>query len=99
MCTSNTRMLHFTQQSSLQRRVDPAYKYHSPELSQVVMPYLSVCRAHDTEREAGLQLPQLQQHYRQIVDEQQCVHQRHGVLHYALIILILEQQGVWRQQI
>lgn len=61
----------------------------SPELPQVVVPRLAVGGARDAHGEARLQLPELQQHNGQVVDEEQRVHQRHGVLHDALVVLVL----------
>lgn len=61
----------------------------SPELSQVVVPGLAVRGASDAHGEARLELPQLQQDDGQIVDEEQSVHQGHGVLHNSLVVLIL----------
>lgn len=62
----------------------------SPELAQVVVPGLAVRGARDAHGEARLQLPQLQQHDGQVVDEEQRVHQGHSVLHDALVVLVLE---------
>lgn len=61
----------------------------APELSQVVVVSLSISGAHDTERKAGLQMPDLQQNHCQVMDEQQSIHQWYSKLHYALVVLLL----------
>lgn len=70
-------------------QLTPVTQCLSPELSQVVVPLLAICGACDAHREAWLELPELQQDDGQIVDEEQSVHQGHGVLHDALVVLIL----------
>lgn len=58
------------------------------------MPHLSICGAHDAHREARLELPELQQDDGQVVDEEQSVHQRHGVLNDALVVLVLDGSSI-----
>lgn len=65
----------------------------SPELAQVVVLGLAVRGARDAHRETRLQLPQLQQHNGQVMDEEQRIHQGHSVLHDALVVLVLEENG------
>lgn len=60
-----------------------------PELAQVVMPCLAICGACDGHGKARLQLSELQQDDGQVVDEEQGIHQGHGVLDDSLIVLIL----------
>lgn len=60
-----------------------------PELSQVVVPCLAICGACDAHRVARLKLPQFQQDNGQVVDEEESVHKRHGVLHDTLVVLVL----------
>lgn len=72
-----------------QRAPAPVILWLSPELSQVVVPRLAVCGARDTHREAGLELPELQQDDGQVMDEEQSVHQGHSILHNALVVVIL----------
>lgn len=61
----------------------------SPELAQVVMPCFAICGACDTNGEARLELSELQQDDGQVMDEEQSIHQGHGVLDDSLIVLIL----------
>lgn len=53
------------------------------------MPCLAICGACDTHGEARLELSELQQDDGQVVDEEQSVHQGHGILDDPLIVLIL----------
>lgn len=62
----------------------------SPELSQVVVPRLTIRGSRDANGEAWLELPELQQNNGQVVDEEQRIHQGHGVLHNALVVLVLK---------
>lgn len=61
----------------------------SPELAQVVMPCLAICGARDTNGEARLELSELQKDDGQVMNEEQSIHQGHGVLDDSLIVLIL----------
>lgn len=54
------------------------------------MPRLTIRGSRDANGEARLELPELQQDDGQVVDEEQCVHQGYGVLHDALVVLVLE---------
>lgn len=54
------------------------------------MPRLTVRGSRDANGEARLELPELQQDDGQVVDEEQRVHQGHGVLHDALVVLVLK---------
>lgn len=53
------------------------------------MPCLAICGACDTHGKARLQLSELQQDDGQVVDEEQGIHQGHGVLDDPLVVLIL----------
>lgn len=53
------------------------------------MPCLAICGACDTNREARLELSELQQDDGQVMDEEQSIHQGHGILDNSLIVLIL----------
>lgn len=53
------------------------------------MPCLAICGARDRHGKARLQLSELQQDDGQVVDEEQGVHQGHGVLDDPLIVLVL----------
>ena len=53
------------------------------------MARLSVGGADDAHAAAGLQVAELQQHHSQVVDEQQGVHQGHGELDDAMVVLVL----------
>lgn len=53
------------------------------------MPCLAIRGARDRHGKARLQLSELQQDDGQVVDEEQGVHQGHGVLDDPLIVLIL----------
>lgn len=50
---------------------------------------LSISGAYDTERKAGLQMPDLQQNHCQVMDEQQSIDQWYCKLHYAVVVLFL----------
>lgn len=63
-----------------------------PQVSQAVVSRLPVRGANHLDGEHGLQLPQLQQHDGQVVDEEQGIHQGHGVLHYPLVVGVLRVQ-------
>lgn len=54
------------------------------------MPRLTIRGSCDANGEARLELPELQQDDGQVVDEEQRVDQGHGVLHNALVILVLK---------
>lgn len=56
------------------------------------MPGGAVRGARDAHGEARLELPELQQDHCQVVDEEQHVHQRHGVLDHALVVVVLREQ-------
>jgi len=59
---------------------------HRPEMPHVVEAARSVRGAHHLQAEGGLQVPDLQQHQGQVLDEQQRVHQRGGVAHDAPVV-------------
>lgn len=59
---------------------------HSPEVADVVKFTGSICAPHHLEAEGRLQVADLQQHQGQVLDEQQRVHQRGGVLHDAPVV-------------
>lgn len=61
------------------------------ELSDVVLARLSVGGADDTHAVAGLEVAELQQHHRQIVDKQLRVHEGHGKLDDTMVVLILRE--------
>lgn len=84
-------MLHTTAEPHLSTPAD-SKALHLPEVSQAVVARLSVRGANHLDGEDGLQLPQLQQHDGQVVDEEQGIHQRHGVLHYPLVVGVLRVQ-------
>lgn len=65
---------------------------HLPQVSQAVVSWLSVRGANHLDSEHGLQLPQLQQHDGQVVDEEQGIHQGHSILHYPLVVGVLRVQ-------
>lgn len=48
----------------------------------------SICGADHLEAEGWLQMSDLQQHQRQVLDEEQGVHQRGGVLHDPPVVLL-----------
>lgn len=54
---------------------------HGPEVSHVVELARSISTSHHFEAEGGLQVSDLQQHQSQVLNEEQSVHQRGGVLH------------------
>lgn len=56
------------------------------------MPRLTIRGARHTHGEARLELSELQQDDGQVVDEEQSVHQGHGVLDDSLIVLILRMK-------
>lgn len=53
------------------------------------MPCLAICGARDTNGEARLELSELQKDDGQVMNEEQSIHQGHGVLDDSLIVLIL----------
>lgn len=65
-----------------------------PELSYVVVARLPIGGANDTHAVAGLEMTELQQHHGQVVDEELGVHQGHGKLDDAMVVLILERPRV-----
>ena len=65
----------------------------SPQVSQAVEAGLAVGRADHLQREHGLQLPELEQDDGQVVDEEERVHQRDGILHDALVISVPRVQN------
>lgn len=84
-------MRHATAEPQLSIPLDSKGLY-LPQVSQAVISWLPVCGANHLDGEHGLQLPKLQQHNGQVVDEEQGIHQRHGVLHYALVVGVLRVQ-------
>lgn len=65
-----------------------------PELSDVVVACLSIGGANDTHAVTGLEMTELQQHHGQIVNKELRVHQGHGKLDDAMVVLILERPRV-----
>ena len=60
-----------------------------PELPDVVVTCLPVSGANDAHAVAGLDVPELQQHNSQVVDKQLGIHEGHGELNDAVVVLIL----------
>lgn len=63
-----------------------------PQVPQAVVSRLSVRWPNYLDSEHGLQLPQFQQHNSQVVNEEQSIHQRHCILHYSLVVGVLQVQ-------
>ncbi len=61
---------------------------YSPEVAYVVEAAGPVCGANHFEAEGRSEVPDLQQHERQILNEQQRVHQRDGVSHDAPVVTL-----------
>ena len=59
---------------------------HQPEVAHVVELAGPVRAADHLQAEGRLQVPDLQQHQSQVLDEEQGVHQRGGVLHYPPVV-------------
>lgn len=63
-----------------------------PEVTNVVEAAGSICAPHDLETERRLQVSDLQQHQRQVLNEQQRIHQRNCVSHNAPVVALLGLQ-------
>lgn len=53
---------------------------------------MSVGRAQHLDAVLRREVPQLQQHHRQVLDEEQSVHQAHGELHHAAVLHLQEEE-------
>lgn len=63
-----------------------------PEITNVVEATGSVCAPHDLQTKGRLQVSDLQQHQRQVLNKQQRVHQRNRISHDAPVVGLLRLQ-------
>lgn len=59
---------------------------HQPEITHVVEATGSICGPHDLQTESRLQVSDLQQHQRQVLNEQQRIHQRSRISHNPPVV-------------